>query len=283
MVPSRKVEHVTLRVSEGKGVMLGGLARVEMVEGRPFFLTFFLAPGVSIHASGHHGHAADEFVRKHLGDAEKTVSAKPKKGASKSAASSSSSSSASMLLSPPFEASRLDAIGELVPHNILAEGSGWNEAGCDVVLSGLGWFSVTGVGSCKLESSRRWALWSFKGPLCPSKHARAWARARAGASSRGAAAAASAAKKRNSNSNSNNNNNNNNRNRNGNGNGNGNGNNGNRNRGGPAASSRGGGGRFAKDEGNEGERERRKKKKKKKKKENKNAPKESSLVKIEIT
>ena len=37
------------------------------------------------------------------------------------------------LLSPPFDAGRLDELGELVPHNVLAEGNGWNEAGCDVV------------------------------------------------------------------------------------------------------------------------------------------------------
>lgn len=27
-------------------------------------------------------------------------------------------------------------------------GCGWHEASCDIVMSGLGWFSVTGAGSC---------------------------------------------------------------------------------------------------------------------------------------
>ena len=31
------------------------------------------------------------------------------------------------------------------------EGRGWLEAGCDVVIAGLGWFSVTGVGACRIR------------------------------------------------------------------------------------------------------------------------------------
>jgi hypothetical protein len=30
-------------------------------------------------------------------------------------------------------------------------GKGWLEASCDVVISGLGWFSVTGCGPCKIR------------------------------------------------------------------------------------------------------------------------------------
>ena len=66
-MPSRRVDHVTLRLGEGKSVLLGGLARLEVVEGRPFFFTFFLAPGVSIHATPAMGPDADAFVRKHVG------------------------------------------------------------------------------------------------------------------------------------------------------------------------------------------------------------------------
>ena len=66
--PSKKLSSVvTLRVSEGRAVLLGGLARVEMVEGRPFFFTFFVAPGIAVHATSATGEAADEFVRKHVG------------------------------------------------------------------------------------------------------------------------------------------------------------------------------------------------------------------------
>lgn len=44
-----KVEHVTLRLGEGKSCLIGGLARVEVVYGRPFMLTFFVSNEVRLH------------------------------------------------------------------------------------------------------------------------------------------------------------------------------------------------------------------------------------------
>ncbi|CAN0577859.1 unnamed protein product, partial [Ectocarpus sp. 12 AP-2014] len=43
------VDHVTFRVGEGKVVLVGGLARVEVVTGRPFLLTFFVSNDVRLH------------------------------------------------------------------------------------------------------------------------------------------------------------------------------------------------------------------------------------------
>jgi len=40
---------VTFRLGEGKVVMLGGLARVEVVTGRTFLLTFFVSNDVRLH------------------------------------------------------------------------------------------------------------------------------------------------------------------------------------------------------------------------------------------
>ena len=120
VMPVKRVDHVTLRVGEGKSVLLGGLARVEFIEGRPFFLTFFVAPGVKVHPTSAQGDKADTFVRAHIG----------------------------ALLSPPASEERLDALGELTSHDIQISGRGWQEASCDIVLSGLGWFSVTGQNVC---------------------------------------------------------------------------------------------------------------------------------------
>ncbi|CAM9713283.1 unnamed protein product, partial [Ectocarpus sp. 8 AP-2014] len=48
-IPKKKVDHVTFRVGEGKVVLVGGLARVEVVTGRPFLLTFFVSNDVRLH------------------------------------------------------------------------------------------------------------------------------------------------------------------------------------------------------------------------------------------
>ena len=52
--PERSIEEVTLRVGEGKSVMLGGLARMEFVEGLPFFFTFFVVSVAHREFLGHH-------------------------------------------------------------------------------------------------------------------------------------------------------------------------------------------------------------------------------------
>lgn len=43
------MDHVTFRVGEGKVVLMGGLARVEVMKGRPFLLTFFVSNDVRLH------------------------------------------------------------------------------------------------------------------------------------------------------------------------------------------------------------------------------------------
>ena len=49
VVPKRRAQHVTLRVGEGKCVLLGGLARINMLAGRPFLFTFYMANDIAIH------------------------------------------------------------------------------------------------------------------------------------------------------------------------------------------------------------------------------------------
>jgi ribosome biogenesis GTPase A len=144
VVPLTKVNAVALRVSEGKSVLLGGVARVEFTQGRPFFLTFFNAPGVTLHSTSLAGKDASAFMVKHSGgiltppmSPERALALQKQDDQDGSGSDDGGGSSGS-------------GGGGFVEHVIQVQGNGWVEASCDVVLSGLGWFSVTGAGSCTL-------------------------------------------------------------------------------------------------------------------------------------
>lgn len=121
VLPARSVERVTLRLGEGKALFLGGLARIEVVEGRPFFFTAFVSSDVKVHPG--RSEDAEEFTKAHVGE----------------------------LLKPPYEADRLEELGEWTSKEFTAEGDGWQRACVDIVLSGLGWVSVTGAGNVRLR------------------------------------------------------------------------------------------------------------------------------------
>uniref|UniRef100_A0A7S2HU96 G domain-containing protein n=1 Tax=Octactis speculum TaxID=3111310 RepID=A0A7S2HU96_9STRA len=124
VVPSKNVEHVTLRLREGKAVCLGALARIELLEGKPFFFTFYVAQGVKLHSTSSEG--IEAFVEKHVGG----------------------------LLTPPHDPLRLEEVApRLETFDLEVQGAGWTEAGSDIVLSGLGWVAVTGSGSCRVRVS----------------------------------------------------------------------------------------------------------------------------------
>lgn len=121
VLPAKNVENVTFRLGEGKALHIGGLARVEIVSGRPFFFTCFFAPTVKIHPGRLED--AGEFARRHVGQ----------------------------LLAPPFSQERYDNLGDWTSKSFTATGMGWKKASVDIVLSGLGWISVTGPGSVRLR------------------------------------------------------------------------------------------------------------------------------------
>lgn len=127
VLPARSVERVSLRLGEGKALFLGGLARIEVLEGRPFFFTAFVSSDVKVHPG--RVEAADEFTNAHVG----------------------------ALLTPPYTTERLEGLGEWTSKTFTAEGEGWKRACVDIVLSGLGWVSVTGAGSVKIR------VWAPKG------------------------------------------------------------------------------------------------------------------------
>lgn len=120
------MEPVTFRVSSGKCVLVGGLARIEVIgDSRPFLFTFFVANEIKLHPTS--VERADEFVKKHAGG----------------------------MLTPPLEAGeqRMADLGEFESHILEIQGSGWKEAAADLTLTGLGWVAVTGAGSVKVKVS----------------------------------------------------------------------------------------------------------------------------------
>ena len=55
------------------------------------------------------------------------------------------------LLKPPFKSARLAEIGELEETVLETEGFMWNKACADVVIGGLGWVALTGMGPIQLR------------------------------------------------------------------------------------------------------------------------------------
>lgn len=123
VVPQKRVCYVTLRLTEGKSLFLGGLARIDFLEGRPFFFTSFVSGGVKIHPGRTEG--AEEFTTKHCGG----------------------------ILTPPFQPERLKTFGPWSSKTLNVSGAGWKKATVDIVFSGLGWVSITGVGEIKIRIS----------------------------------------------------------------------------------------------------------------------------------
>ena len=125
-ITPKKLDVVTLRVGEGQCVLLGGLARVEVVDAPlgAFFLTFYVAPTLTLHpTSAKNADAA--FREKHAGG----------------------------LLSPPFDSERVAELGDFESHTVEIDGRGFEGAAADVTLAGLGWLAVYGSGRCSLRVS----------------------------------------------------------------------------------------------------------------------------------
>lgn len=131
VLPTKNVECVTYRLGEGKSLYLGGLARIDIVEGKPFFFTAFVSSDVKIHPGKTEG--AEEFLIKHTGG----------------------------LLTPPFNEERLGELGQWTSKSFTATGDGWKKASVDIVLSGLGWVSITGPGSVKLRVNAPYGMGVF--------------------------------------------------------------------------------------------------------------------------
>lgn len=121
VLPAKNVEHVTFRLGEGKALFIGGLGRLEVMSGKPFFFTCFFAPTVKLHPGRMED--AEEFVQKHAGG----------------------------MLTPPYSEERFTNLGDWKSKSFTASGDSWKKASVDIVLSGLGWIAVTGPGAVRLR------------------------------------------------------------------------------------------------------------------------------------
>jgi len=154
LLPGGKpISPVTLRVEVGKAVMVGcEVARVELAAAElgAFFFTFFLNNAVSLHPMDARN-AIPEFGEKHVGE----------------------------MLSPPFNVERLQYFRDKHPqvtHEFQIVGEGWDKSSHDVVLAGLGWFTITGSGPCTVRVVAPEGVFvALRSPLLPfeAKHSTA--------------------------------------------------------------------------------------------------------------
>ena len=120
VMPNVKINPVTLRVTEGKCVMIGGLATVQLVDSRPFFFSFFVSNKIKLHPTS--ASRVKKMREQHAGDA----------------------------IFPPVSYNRIEEIGPYEEREFVVYGKGWKSSASDIVIAGLGWISITGVGPCKV-------------------------------------------------------------------------------------------------------------------------------------
>ena len=122
----RNVEPITFRVASEKCVLIGGLAKIEVIgDTKPFLFTFFVANDIKLHPTD--SAKADDFIKNHAGG----------------------------MLTPPLDPGpeRMRQLGEFESHVVNVQGRGWKEAAADIAISGLGWLAVTGAGTAKIRIS----------------------------------------------------------------------------------------------------------------------------------
>jgi len=130
VLPSKPLVPTCLRVEPGKAVLIGGFASVEIVDAEygAFFLTFCLSDRVSVHPTTFNparNRTFETFADAHIGTDR---------------------------LRPPSSIERFRELRALATTtDIPVDGQGWDAAAADIVLSGLGWFSVTGSGKCTIR------------------------------------------------------------------------------------------------------------------------------------
>jgi hypothetical protein len=127
VLPRRRLKPRTWRLGEGSSVLIGGLARVDVVTspGPTLYLTAFVSDDVTCHMGKTDG--AEERRLRHAGGA---------------------------LVPPSSGAAALEALGPLAPREAAVEGGTWEHSSIDVAIAGLGWVAVGVKGEAKL---RVWA------------------------------------------------------------------------------------------------------------------------------
>jgi ribosome biogenesis GTPase A len=122
ILPVARVKPVSYRLSVGQSVLLGAMVRFDMTDGRPFFLTVFVSPNVTVHVTD--TLKTEALLQKHAGG----------------------------LFTPPFTPDRHEVFRlQSTPKTFALQGAGWMQSAQDIVIPGLGWVSVTGCGPVSFD------------------------------------------------------------------------------------------------------------------------------------
>eukprot|EP00878_Enallax_costatus_P040541 GHUV01046847.1.p1 GENE.GHUV01046847.1~~GHUV01046847.1.p1 ORF type:complete len:471 (+),score=122.78 GHUV01046847.1:943-2355(+) len=122
VLPRRRLKPRTYRIPAGSSILIGGLARVDVVStpSATVYVTLFVSDEIVTHLGKTEG--VEERREKHTGG----------------------------LLVPPYEPERLQQF-PLVPRTAVVEGNSWKMHSKDIAIAGLGWISVGCEGSTELK------------------------------------------------------------------------------------------------------------------------------------
>jgi ribosome biogenesis GTPase A len=123
LLPSRRLKARTYRVPVGSCVLIGAVARLDLVEapGSSIYLTVFVSDEIATHMGKIEG--VEERLAKHGGDK----------------------------LQPPLSSERMKQLPQWVPRNMAVEGGSWKQSSVDIAIAGLGWVGVGVAGAAKLR------------------------------------------------------------------------------------------------------------------------------------
>eukprot|EP01114_Cavostelium_apophysatum_P020786 TRINITY_DN7059_c0_g1_i1.p1 TRINITY_DN7059_c0_g1~~TRINITY_DN7059_c0_g1_i1.p1 ORF type:complete len:640 (-),score=123.01 TRINITY_DN7059_c0_g1_i1:11-1930(-) len=122
VLPRKRILPIVLSAIAGQTLFIGGMARIDVLEGPRFYFTIFRSSDVVMHMTK--TEKAENLYEKYVGG----------------------------VLKPPLPADqRSKPFPNLVSKEIVVVGESGVSAAADIVISGLGWVSVTGVGTFKFK------------------------------------------------------------------------------------------------------------------------------------
>lgn len=119
---TKEALRLTFHMDEGRTLLLGALARIDFLKGRPFQFTVFISERVKLHRT--RIEKAARICKQWAGNE----------------------------LTPPVDARRYDSLLPFESQQFTLSGTGWDEACADIVFPGLGWVAITGCGECVVEA-----------------------------------------------------------------------------------------------------------------------------------
>lgn len=125
ITPKIKIKPQIHLLKEGHTLFVGGIIRLDYVNGQPVYFTLFFSKEIYIHVTKTKN--ADKFYQKNL----------------------------TKLLQPPLSLN--DRQGKpnfpyLTKQEFQFEGKTWKQAFVDLIFSGIGWISITGKGNIKINA-----------------------------------------------------------------------------------------------------------------------------------